>query len=40
MLQDGQTVTIDGDRGILIAHRAPNGPERKERNLLDVDGDA
>ena len=40
LLRDGQTVTIDGDRGILIAHRAPNGPERKERKLLDVDGDA
>jgi pyruvate,water dikinase len=35
ILEDGMEVTVDGDRGRVILHRAPKDPKWQERNVLD-----
>lgn len=40
ILEDGMEVTVDGDRGRVVVHRAGIGPQRKEQNVLDGEADA
>jgi len=35
ILEDGMEITVDGDRGRVILHRAAIDPKSKERNVLD-----
>jgi phosphohistidine swiveling domain-containing protein len=35
ILEDGMEVTVDGDRGRVLVHRASKDPKGRERNVLD-----
>jgi pyruvate,water dikinase len=40
ILEDGMEITVDGDRGRVLLHRAAKDPKPKERNVLDRKFDA